>query len=211
MWTRNTRSNEAAGSIGLSAVPSFTATLSSRSRCTRSLSSSRTSGTMSSARTRPFAPTSATDIPGLTPANCITSSASPARSRASSVEKVVPTIGATSRCAVGKRGSDGCARQPARKSNTAAVLAALFDILDLDCLAGHALRQGCRHEAVKVAVEHVARAGRGDARPQVLHQLVRLQHVGADLVAPADVSLGRVGGAGLGFALLEFGLVQSGL
>ena len=56
-----------------------------------------------------------------------------------------------------------------------------------------ALRQRRRHEAVEVAVEHVRRAGALDAGAQVLHQLIGLQHVGADLVAPADVGLGGLG------------------
>jgi hypothetical protein len=50
--------------------------------------------------------------------------------------------------------------------------------------------------------------GRGDAGAQVLHQLIGLQHVGADLVAPADVGLGGGGGIGLGLALLQLGLVE---
>src|SRR5256885_14748644 len=102
-------------------------------------------------------------MPGLIPVSCITSSASPSRSRASSVEKESPTIGATSRCAVGKRGSLGCARQAASartQRDTATARIALFHILDLDRLAGQALRQRGGDEAVEVAVEHVARAGR---------------------------------------------------
>src|SRR5438477_4665477 len=143
-------------------------------------------------------------MPGFTPASSITSSASPSRSRASSVEKVPPTIGATSRLALGKCGSLGCARQAASaRTRTAAAAAALFDILDLDCFAGHPLRQRRGHEPVEVAVEDVAGAGRGHAGAQILHQLVRLQHVGADLVPPADISLGGIGGIGLGLALLQ--------
>src|SRR6476646_3188046 len=118
-------------------------------------------------------------MPGLMPASSITSSASPRRSRASSVEKVPPPIGATSRWAAGKCGSDGCARQAARAS-AATNENSLFDILDLNRLAGHALRQGSGHETVEVTVENIARAGRGDARAEVLHQLVRLQHVRSD-------------------------------
>ena len=52
--------------------------------------------------------------------------------------------------------------------------------------------------------------GRGRRHPgaQVLDQLIGLQHVGADLVAPADFGLGGIGGVGLRFALLQLGLVQ---
>ena len=65
------------------------------------------------------------------------------------------------------------------------------DILDL--LRGFAERllgQRRRHEFVEVAVKHAAGVGGGDAGAQILHHLVGLQHVGADLVAPADVGLG---------------------
>ena len=44
------------------------------------------------------------------------------------------------------------------RTRTRASAAALFDILDLDGLAGHPLRQGRGHEPVEVAVEHVAGA-----------------------------------------------------
>ena len=81
-------------------------------------------------------------------------------------------------------------------------------IFDLDLLAGDALRQSGGHEAVEVAVEHVGRRGGGDAGPQVLHQLIGLEHVGADLVAPADVGLAGRGRIGLGLALLQLGLVE---
>ena len=50
------------------------------------------------------------------------------------------------------------------------------------------------------------RAGVGGlhAGAQVLHHLIGLQHVGADLVAPADVGLGGLLGGGLRLALLQF-------
>src|SRR6185369_1632262 len=110
-------------------------------------------------------------MPGFIPASCMTSSASPRRSRASSVENVSPTIGATGRCALGNCGSLGCARQ-AVSASAAAIADALFHILNLDSLAGHALGEGRGHEPVEVAVEHIAWAGRGDAGPQILHQLI---------------------------------------
>jgi hypothetical protein len=61
----------------------------------------------------------------------------------------------------------------------------LLDILHLDRLAGHALRQRRGDEGLDLAVEHVARRGRGDAGPEVLDQLVRLEDVAPDLVAPS--------------------------
>src|SRR5438445_7469348 len=149
-------------------------------------------------------------MPGFTPASSMTCSASPTRSRASSVEKASPTIGATSRCALGKRGSLGCARQAA-SATTAAAAAVLLHILDLYRFSRHPLRQRGGHEPVEIAVEHVAGAGRGHTGAQIFDQLVGLEHVGADLVAPADVGLGGVGGASLGLALLQLGFVQPGL
>src|SRR3954454_24276196 len=100
-------------------------------------------------------------MPGLRPAIRMTSSASPSRSRASSVEKVSPTIGATSRCALGNRGWLGCARHEASASNSTAAALALLHILDLNPLAGDALGQRGGHEPVEIAVEHIAWAGRG--------------------------------------------------
>src|SRR5689334_12487917 len=125
-------------------------------------------------------------MPGFSWASSITSSASPTRSRASSVENASLTIGAMSRCAEGKRGCVGCARHAARPTIRASATA-LFDILNLDGFAGNALGKSRGHEAVEVAVEHVVRRGRGDAGAQVFDELVGLKHVGADLVPPADV------------------------
>src|SRR6266542_5667 len=181
-------------------------------------------------------------MPGLSPLRVITSSASPSRSRASSVENASLTIGATSRCAAGKCGWVGWARQATRARARSANISPpprwgrvwvgvtvssrvtssitpplplpikgrgkLLDILDLDGFAGHALRQSRGHEPVQIAVEHVARGGRGDSGAQVFDQLVGLQHVGPDLVPPTDVGLGGIDGAGLGLALLKLGLVE---
>src|SRR5437763_16228285 len=122
-------------------------------------------------------------MPGVTPASCITSSASPTRSRAPSVEKASPTIGATSRCAAGKRGSLGCARQAA-SARTAAAAVVLLHILDLYRFSRHPLRQRGGHEPVEIAVEHISGAGRGHTGAQVFDQLVGLEHVGADLMPP---------------------------
>src|SRR4051812_37229121 len=100
----------------------------------------------------------------------MTSSASPSRSRASSVEKASSTIGATSRWAFGKAGCAGSDRHEA-STKTAAATAALFHILDLDGFARDALRQCGRHEPVEIAVEDVTRRGRGDAGAKVFDQL----------------------------------------
>src|ERR1041385_114366 len=116
-------------------------------------------------------------MPGFTPASSITSSASPTRSRASSVEKLSPTIGATSRWAEGKCGSVGWARA-AGSATSAASAPVLFHILDLDLFARDPLRQGRGHEAVEITVEHVAWRRRGDSGAQVFDELIRLQHVG---------------------------------
>src|SRR5690348_5032289 len=145
-------------------------------------------------------------MPVRTPASCMTCSASPNRSRASSVENVSLTMGATVRWALGKRLSPGCALQ--ESSRSAASAAALFHILDLDRFAGHALRQSRGHEPVEIPVEDVARRRGSDAGAEVLHQLIGLQHVRTDLMAPADVGLRGIGGAGFSLALLELGFVK---
>src|SRR5687767_12302885 len=126
---------------------------------------------------------SATDMPALIPAKAITSSASPSRSRASSVEKRSDTIGATGRSASGKRGACGSARHAASSTansistGRAARACILVDVLDIDLLARHALRQGGGHEAVEVAVENVTRRGRDHPGAQILDQLVGLEDV----------------------------------
>src|SRR5436190_84243 len=159
-------------------------------------------------------------MPAVTSASRTTSSASPSRSRASSVEKDSSTIGATSRPASGNTWRCGSARQPASPSSNAPVSAAelpvsqpcpaliLVDILDVHLLAGDPLREGRCHEPVEVSVQHVAWRGGSDAGAKVLHQLVWLEDVRADLVAPADVGLGRIGGVGLRLTLLKFGFVK---
>src|SRR4029079_7274814 len=152
---------------------------------------------------------SETLLPGLTPAKAMTDSASPVRSRASSVEKLSPTMGATSRPAGGNSVLASCCLQPS--SAKAAKTASLVDIFNFNALAGDALGHSRSHEPVEVAVEHIRWSGRGDAGPEVLHQLVRLEDVGTDLVAPADVGLGGIGGAGLRLALLQLALVETRL
>ena len=44
-------------------------------------------------------------------------------------------------------------------------------------------------EAIEVAVEHALRVAGAHARAQVLHHLVRLQHVAANLAAPPNLAL----------------------
>src|SRR5688500_3427774 len=126
-------------------------------------------------------------------------------------------IGDTGRCGSGKGelGAATWSRQPpssASASSSAAgvrTAGALVDIFHFDLLAADALRQRRGHEAVEIAVEHVGGRGGGDAGAQILDQLVGLQDVGADLVAPADVGLRGMLGAGLGLATLQFGLVEA--
>src|SRR4051794_34501565 len=71
-----------------------------------------------------------------------------------------------------------------------------------------ALRQGGGQEAVDIAVEHRGRIAGLDPGAQILDHLIGLQHVGADLVAPADIALGGVDRVGRFLALLQFQLVQ---
>ena len=80
---------------------------------------------------------SATDMPGVTPAKAITASASPSRSRASSVEKLSLTIGALARCDLGKVDC-GSARSQAASAKAMRAIA-LIDILDLDLFAADPL------------------------------------------------------------------------
>src|SRR5262245_24036691 len=58
------------------------------------------------------------------------------------------------------------------------------------------------HERRQLPVEYGGGVARLVARAVVLHHLVGLQHVGADLVPPRDVALAVVGALGLGLALV---------
>src|SRR5262252_5830650 len=60
--------------------------------------------------------------------------------------------------------------------------------------AAQALRQGRLEELVEVAIQHTVGIARGDAGAEVFHLLVGLEHVGADLVAPAALGLGGAHG-----------------
>src|SRR5690606_31518281 len=64
-------------------------------------------------------------------------------------------------------------------------------------------------ELVEVAVEHVLGVGALDAGAQVLDPAL-VEHVVADLAAPADVGLGGLHRVALGVALLHFQFVQLG-
>src|SRR5512139_708292 len=149
-------------------------------------------------------------MPGVTSARRMTSSASPVRSRTSSVEKLSLTIGATARPTFGNS-SGFCSARQAAAARIKRTTDALLNILDFHLFAGNALRQRCRHELVQVAVKNVGWGGRGYAGPKVLHQLIGLQDIGADLMAPADVSLGRVCSVGFSLPLLQLGLIEPGL
>src|SRR5205823_13956711 len=60
----------------------------------------------------------------------------------------------------------------------------------------------------EVAVEDRASVRGFDAGAQILHHLIGLQHVGTDLVAPADIGLGRVHRIGRRLATLQFRLIE---
>src|SRR4051794_19589070 len=87
---------------------------------------------------------------------------------------------------------------------------ALIQIRDLDGAAAlHALRQRALDERVDLAVEHGRRVRALRAGAQVLYELVGLQHIGADLVAPADLRLARGLGTRLLLALLQLQIVEA--
>src|SRR3569623_1386923 len=70
------------------------------------------------------------------------------------------------------------------------------------------LRQRRGHEFVEFTIEH-ARGVRGlHACAKVLPPRVRLQHIRADLMAPADISLGSLIGGCLLFTALQFDLIK---
>src|SRR6185295_14158684 len=80
----------------------------------------------------------------------------------------------------------------------------LFQVFDLFFrLSADFLRQGRGHEGIEIAIQHVR--GRTAFHPgaQILHQLIGLQDIGADLVAPADLLLFPDKGAGLGLLLFQ--------
>src|SRR3546814_20822690 len=87
---------------------------------------------------------------------------------------------------------------------------ASVDIFHFDRLTRHALRQGGCHEWIKRAIEHVIRRSRNDAGAQILHHLIGLTHIGADLVAPSNVGFRLVSRLRLCFATLRFSLVREG-
>src|SRR5690348_3242165 len=69
--------------------------------------------------------------------------------------------------------------------------------------------QACLDELVEVAVEHLLGVRTLDAGAQILDAAL-VEHVVADLAAPADVGLGRFQRVPLGIALLHFQFVQLG-
>src|SRR5207253_1807103 len=128
---------------------------------------------------------SATFIPGRTSAISKMRRASPARSRIGSSEKRDAMILATGRSGSGKTGFLGARWQPARVV-AAISRARLVDVFDIDLFPRYPLRQRRRHERIERPVEHVGRRRRGHPGAQVLDQLIGLENVAADLVAPAD-------------------------
>src|SRR5882724_9114560 len=78
-------------------------------------------------------------------------------------------------------------------------------------LVPHPRGQGRRQETVEVAVQDSLDVAGLDLRPQVLHHLVGLHDVGADLVAPADVALVGLDRRRRRLALLQLQFVEPGL
>src|ERR1700678_1915244 len=68
-----------------------------------------------------------------------------------------------------------------------------------------------RYELVDLAVEDALRVARAVARAQVLHHLVGLEHVAADLAPPPDLALLPVEPLHLAALLVQPLLVQAGL
>ena len=71
-----------------------------------------------------------------------------------------------------------------------------------------AIIQEAGAHGVEIAIEHALRVRGLVIGAQILHHLVGLQHIGADLVAPARITLGIMGLADGGVALVEFKLVE---
>ena len=71
-----------------------------------------------------------------------------------------------------------------------------------------ALGERSLDEAIDVAVENSGWVGALDAGPQVLHQLIGLEHVRPDLMAEADIRLGGCGCLRLLLPPLELGLIE---
>src|SRR5262249_24522854 len=85
----------------------------------------------------------------------------------------------------------------------------LIQILHLlPALALDALGKRGFEQIVDIAIEHDLRVGAGDARSQVLHHLIGLQNIITDLVAPADIGLGRSRSGGGLLALFQLGLIE---
>ncbi len=70
------------------------------------------------------------------------------------------------------------------------------------------LGESSLYEGVDFAVEHGWRIGAFNASAQVFHNLIGLQHIGADLVSPANFGLRRLLGLGLLLTLLQLQFVE---
>src|SRR5688572_1269572 len=87
-------------------------------------------------------------------------------------------------------------------------------IIDLDVLVAMPWAAGAQpavDEAVEIAVEDALRVAGADTGAQVLHHLIGLQHVAADLAAEADFPLLAVELLHLAALLVEPALVKPGL
>src|SRR5579862_4888107 len=65
-----------------------------------------------------------------------------------------------------------------------------------------------RHEGIQIAVQHGLRCTALDTRAQILDELIGLQHIGSNLVTPADVGLLADQRGRFGLLLLKFNFVQ---
>src|SRR5262245_45857720 len=81
---------------------------------------------------------------------------------------------------------------------------------NLHNLATNALGERGFHEPIERPIQDLRRVGALDTGPEVLDQLIGLQDIGPDLVAPADVGLSRRLCRGGRLALLQLKLVQAG-
>src|SRR5215468_272577 len=72
------------------------------------------------------------------------------------------------------------------------------------------LRQRGLRELIDIAVEDRRRVRGRNAGAQIFDHLIGLQHIGANLMAPADIGFGGLLGGRFLFALLQFALVEFG-
>mgnify|MGYP003845516477 CR=1 FL=1 len=108
------------------------------------------------------------------------------------------------------RSFDFCRQKPRQFARFRIALGwgASINILNHYLFTRHALRKSSGHEPIQIAIQDIARRGGGDAGAQILHQLIGLENIGTDLVAPANFGLGGVNGAGFGLTTLQLSFIQ---